>query len=42
MSQPLNAVIASVEKGSRAEKEGLCPGDTIVSVMVRNRVISSI
>lgn len=32
MSQPLNAVIASVEKGSRAEKEGLCPGDTIVSV----------
>lgn len=32
MSKPLNAVIASVNKGSRAEKEGLRPGDTIVSV----------
>ena len=32
MSDTLHAVIASVQEGSRAQKEGLKAGDTIVSV----------
>ena len=32
MSDTLKAVIASVQDGSRAQREGLQPGDTIVSV----------